>query len=100
MKFKIRPTLEFLAFIGLQRFRPTIVIPKKLYRYSLWFVPMVPEVAAATVCGLLVSQHSRDFEFRLLRTKYLKSFGTSIPVVRTNVERFVNGVQEVKRERK
>ncbi len=70
-----RPVLELLAFVGLQRFRPLRIASENRYRFSLWFHPLVPEVASAAACGLLGSAGGRTFEFRLLyRTKYLKSF--------------------------
>lgn len=70
-----RPLVEFFSFVGLQRFRPMMPKGKNLYRYSLWFEPLPPEVAAVAACGLLDLHISKTFEFRLLyRTKYLKSF--------------------------
>jgi len=75
IQVQTRPMIEFFAFVGLQRFHPMIVGDKNIYRYSLWFEPMAPEVAAVATCGLLELQRSKIFEFRLLyRTKYLKSF--------------------------
>jgi CRISPR-associated protein Csb3 len=77
IKVRVRPMVELLAFIGLQRFRPIklSVSDQNRYRFSLWSNPLVPEVAAIATCCLLASASSRTFEFRVLyRTKYLKSF--------------------------
>ena len=75
VRVQTRPLLELLAFIGLQRFRPIRIATENRFRFSWWFDPLVPEIAATAACGLLESPCSRAFEFRLLyRTKYLKSF--------------------------
>jgi len=72
---QIRPFIEFLAFIGLQRFRPSFDEARNCYKYSLWFTPLIPEVASVAACGLLGMRDFRSIEFQLLyRTKYLKSF--------------------------
>jgi CRISPR-associated protein Csb3 len=72
---QIRPIIEILAFIGLQRFRPVFDEAKNCYRYSIWFSPLIPEIASVAACGLLGLKNSKILEFRLLyRTKYLKSF--------------------------
>jgi CRISPR-associated protein Csb3 len=78
---RTRPLIELLAFVGLQRFRPIRITTGNRYRFSLWFDPLLPEVAATAACGLLESPHARAFEFRLLyRTKYLKSFLPATPI--------------------
>jgi CRISPR-associated protein Csb3 len=70
-----RPILEFLAFVGLQRFRPTRIEGSDEYEFSTWSRPLLPEVATAVACGLVTSPQGRVFRFRMLyRTKYLKSF--------------------------
>jgi len=72
---QIRPIIEILSFIGLQRFRPVFDEAKNCYRYSIWFTPLIPEIASVAACGLLGLRNSKILEFRLLyRTKYLKSF--------------------------
>jgi CRISPR-associated protein Csb3 len=83
---QIRPLLELLAFIGLQRFRPMRVRSENRFRYWLWFDRMIPEVASAAACGSVEMPNSSVFEFRLLyRTKYLKSFLRAIPVPRSSL---------------
>ncbi len=75
IKVRTRPLVEFLALVGLQRFRPARVGMANRFRFSWWFEPLAPEVAAVAACGVLESSPARAFEFRLLyRTKYLKSF--------------------------
>lgn len=75
-----RPTLELLAFIGLQRCRPLDMRGNR-YQYQAWSRPLSPVLAPAASCGLMPVRHSQQFEFRLLyRTKYLKSFLPAIPL--------------------
>jgi CRISPR-associated protein Csb3 len=77
---RIRPLVELLAFVGLQRVRPIKPAKENRCCFSLWFEPLVPPLAGAAACGLLGSPSARTFEFRLLyRTKYLKSFLPAIP---------------------
>jgi CRISPR-associated endonuclease/helicase Cas3 len=80
-----RPALELLAFIGLQRFRPTEFRGENRFVYTAWCQPLPIAVAAAVSCSAVscgpspMMDDSR-YEFRLLyRTKYLKSFLPSIP---------------------
>jgi len=75
IRVQIRPIIEILAFIGLQRFRPSFDEVKKCYKYSIWFTPLIPEIASVAACDLLGLRNSKRLEFQLLyRTKYLKSF--------------------------
>jgi len=75
IQVQIRPIIEILAFIGLQRFRPSFDEARSCYTYSIWFTPLIPEVASVAACGLLGMRNLKKLEFRLLyRTKYLKSF--------------------------
>jgi CRISPR-associated protein Csb3 len=70
-----RPVLELLAFIGLQRFRPTEIQGTGRFRYASWGQSLPISVAAIAATGSLGVFHLSCFEFRLLyRTKYLKSF--------------------------
>jgi CRISPR-associated protein Csb3 len=74
-----KPALEFLCFIGLQRFRPREIPRENRFVYTAWNVPLSPSVASAVVCGA-VELGNALHEFKLLyRTKYLKSFLPSIP---------------------
>lgn len=78
MSQQTRPLLEFASFVGLQRFRPKVLSPKKEYAFGVWQVPLPIQVATAAACLCIPS--SRQMTFRLLyRTKYLKSFLPSIP---------------------
>jgi CRISPR-associated protein Csb3 len=70
-----RPSLELLAFIGLQRFRPLEMKGQNSFFYCAWRQPLAPIVAAARACHSIELGHGAMYEFRLLyRTKYLKSF--------------------------
>ena len=70
-----RPLLELCAFVGLQRFRPTVVPRENLFLYSLWPIPLLPSVAAAVASGTVEIAGTRRYEFRLLkRTEYMKAF--------------------------
>jgi CRISPR-associated protein Csb3 len=81
IQVRTRPLVELCAFIALQRFRPARLATENRYRFSLWFDPLVPEIAAPAACSLFESPRSRAFEFRLLyRTKYLKSFLPANPI--------------------
>lgn len=76
-----RPTLELLAFIGLQRCRPVELRGQNRFHYQCWGQPLPPMLAAAASCLQLPTLPSRTFEFRLLyRTKYLKSFLPANPL--------------------
>jgi CRISPR-associated protein Csb3 len=75
LRIRIRPLLEFAAFVGLQRFRPRRIGTENLYEFSAWSEPLFREVAVAVVCGSVECLRSRTLKFSLLyRTKYLKSF--------------------------
>lgn len=81
-----RPVIEFLAFVGLQRFRPAPFIDRNgrsqnRYHYRLWMDSLPPEIAAITACGHIDHLPTAGYEFRLLyRTKYLKSFLPATPL--------------------
>ena len=75
-----RPALELLAFIGLQRFRPSQINGVNQFRYTAWNRPLPIQVAVPAACGVLPIAFASRFEFRLLyRTKYLKSFLPAVP---------------------
>ena len=78
---RARPALELLAFIGLQRFRPTEIKGKNRYQYTAWHQLLPIEVAAPVTSGSVQLAGASQYEFRLLyRTKYLKSFLPAILV--------------------
>lgn len=77
----IRPLVELLAFVGLQRFRPNTTQARNHYRYVAWGRPLPVQLAAVVCSGGVTLSNSRDFEFQLLyRTKYLKSFLPANPI--------------------
>ncbi|MCC7476804.1 MAG: type I-U CRISPR-associated protein Cas8c [Pirellulales bacterium] len=70
-----KPILEFLCFVGLQRFRPREEKGENRFVYTAWNTPLAPSVAAAVACQAIQLSGANSYEFRLLyRTKYLKSF--------------------------
>lgn len=78
MRVAMRPTIELLAFVGLQRFRPKEV--KGEFEYGSWEAPARPELGALACCrtGRLAA---RVFRFRTLRRyEYYKSFLPGRPV--------------------
>lgn len=75
-----KPALEFLCFIGLQRFRPREILRENRFVYTAWHIPLLPSVASTVTCGAVNVPDESLYEFKLLyRTKYLKSFLPSIP---------------------
>jgi len=75
-----RPALELLAFIGLQRFRPTEIKNENRYLYTAWNLPLPIQATMPAACGAMPITGSNRYEFKLLyRTKYLKSFLPAIP---------------------
>lgn len=75
-----KPTLEFLAFVGLQRFRPLELKRQNRFVYAAWNQPLSPMIAAAYACRSISLNEAAIYEFRLLyRTKYLKSFLPAMP---------------------
>lgn len=74
-----KPALEFLCFIGLQRFRPQKMNGENRFVYTAWNSPLSPCVAAAAASRAIQFPAAPSYEFRLLyRTKYLKSFLTAL----------------------
>ncbi len=76
----IRPLIELLTFVALQRFRPFRPSKSDLIYYATWPVPLTINVAGA-VSASCVNAGGRCFAFRMLyRTKYMKAFYSSTPV--------------------
>jgi CRISPR-associated protein Csb3 len=79
LRVGMRPTIELLAFVGLQRFRPAVI--DAAYEYGVWEAPMCAELCALASCGAVRRLARRRYRFELLyRTKYLKSFLPGRPV--------------------
>lgn len=75
LKVVVRPAIELLAFVGLQRFRPRRTNNENRYTYCAWTESLPICIAPSAGCGAVPFWEDRRFEFRLLyRTKYLKSF--------------------------
>lgn len=76
-----RPLLELAAFVGLQRFRPTLERLRKSHRFTLWPVALPIAVAGPAVAGHLCLPNERQYEFRMLnRSAYMKAFLPARPV--------------------
>jgi hypothetical protein len=56
------PAVEFLCFVGLQRFRP-LTIGRRMFEYQTWSIPLLPEVAAAAACRLETGAGGQGFRF-------------------------------------
>jgi len=79
LRVGMRPTIELLAFVGLQRFRPAVF--DVVYEYGIWEAPACAELCALASCGAVQRMAGRRYRFELLyRTKYLKSFLPGRPV--------------------
>jgi len=78
-RIAMRPAIELLAFVGLQRFRPAEF--SRTWEYGIWNRPAGVELGALTACGGVSRLASKRYRFQLLyRTKYLKSFLPGRPV--------------------
>jgi CRISPR-associated protein Csb3 len=70
-----RPLLELCAFFGMQRFRPSVGHAQRVFRFTVWSMPLPPSVAAIAACRMLALPGNRSYEFRLLdRSEYMKAF--------------------------
>lgn len=58
-----RPILEFLCFVGLQRFRPLELPGGETFRYATWGTSLLPNIAAAVASTCVDVQGSQQFEF-------------------------------------
>jgi CRISPR-associated protein Csb3 len=76
------PVVEFLAFVGLTRFRPG-GNERRVKRYATWCVPLPTTLAAPVATGLLPDLSAGQYRFRLhprdASFRY-KSFGRAEPV--------------------
>lgn len=74
------PTVELFALIGMQRFRPTTVVPRERFAFATWKEPLPASIAAAVASCLIPTLIDRRYQFPLVvRTgdKY-KAFGPAI----------------------
>lgn len=77
------PAVELLCLVGLQVARPSYTSQKRVYDYSLWFVPLSSNLMLAAATGQLKSLNSQVFRFEnWFRTgqKKHKAFRSSIPI--------------------
>jgi CRISPR-associated protein Csb3 len=76
----VRPLVELLTFIALQRFRPCRLAKSDLLHYATWTIPLTTNVAGVSASSCL-SMKGKCFAFRMLyRTKYMKAFFTASPI--------------------
>ncbi len=81
MSSSTKPLTELLAFIGLQRFRPSYVSGESSYSYGLWTIPLDPAAAFLAASTAVLPVVAQQYSFPLLyRTKYLKSFLPAKPI--------------------
>jgi len=74
---KVKPFLELLALIGIQRFRPLDLGSGK-FVYVIWLKPNRPILASMSTCGAIQLQGSKSYVFSLhYVTEYLKRFCSS-----------------------
>ena len=79
LRGRIKPAIELLAFVGLQRFRPART--GDVFRYRTWEQEMPPILAAAVSNGGFAVEDMHNYAFSLLyRTKYLKAFLAAKPI--------------------
>jgi CRISPR-associated protein Csb3 len=74
------PAVEALAFVGLQRCRPSAIAGRRRqFEYCTWDAPMPIALAAPLVAGSVRSPGTRRFRFDLyFRTDYLKAFRPAV----------------------
>jgi CRISPR-associated protein Csx14 len=76
------PAVEFLAFVGLNRFRPG-GHERRVKQYATWSAPLSATLAAPVATGLLPYLSGHQYRFRLhprdASFRY-KSFGRAEPV--------------------
>ena len=78
------PAVEFLCFVGLQRFRPAS--PRlRVFEYSAWERPLDARLASVASAGLLDGGHRRAYRFAVrFRTdqRKHKTFTPATPITR------------------
>jgi CRISPR-associated endonuclease/helicase Cas3 len=73
------PAVDYLALIGLQRFRP-VALDESRFGYTAWSRPLPIVVASPVMSDAARFTGSRRFAFSLLaRSRYLKAFSFAIP---------------------
>ena len=76
-----RPILEFLSFVGLQRFRPLELSPGDRFRYASWAEPLPPSIAAVVASTAVRIPKASQFLFQMFnRNKDYYSFYPAQPL--------------------
>jgi CRISPR-associated protein Csb3 len=76
------PAVEFLCFVGLQRFRPKSTSSRRVFEFHTWSVPLDARIACLAACGILPGAITSAYRFEsIFRTdqRKHKAFGASIP---------------------
>ncbi len=77
----IKPAIELLAFLGMQRFQILPATKNSLFRFNVWFDPLPVLVAPIVASGVQRLPGDCLYQFRLLnRTKYMKAFLPATPI--------------------
>lgn len=79
----IKPALELLAFVGMQRFQIFPAKKDSSFQFNVWSSSLPVSVAPVVASGVQRLPGDRRYQFRILsRTKYMKAFlpATSIGV--------------------
>ncbi len=75
-----RPILEFLSFVGLQRFRPLELSRGDRFRYATWAEPLPASIAAVAASTALRTRHASNYVFQMFnRNKDYYSFYPAQP---------------------
>lgn len=83
MRGRIKPAIEFLAFVGIQRFRPSR--SGDTFSYRTWNEDLPAILAAVASSGGITVAGMQTYTFPLLyRTKYLKAFLSAKLQTKTN----------------
>jgi CRISPR-associated protein Csx14 len=78
------PAVELLCLIGLQVARPAFTMTKRIYEYSLWTIPLPPNLLLAAATGTVCFSDSQKFQFEnWFRTgqKKHKAFRSAVPLL-------------------
>lgn len=79
-----RPALEFLAFVGLQRFRPLEMPSGDRFRFATWRTPHSTATAPAFASTTILEPQSQAFEFQMFNTsKDYYTFYPAQPLMRS-----------------
>lgn len=73
-------SVELLAAVGIQRFRPMLARNRRFFVYSTWGRPLAPAIASVSACGRIEVPPAQRFQGRVLKRGSYTALGFSIPV--------------------